>query len=50
MEYLDLPALKIFVQAQNFTDNTTPDFDQSFPVPGASWLFGLKLEFNKSAQ
>jgi outer membrane receptor protein involved in Fe transport len=40
----------LFVQAQNFMNNTTPDFDQSFPVAGASWMFGLRLNFEKWAK
>ena len=39
--------MKFFVQAWNFTNNTTPDWDKSYPVAGASWIFGLNLNFNR---
>ena len=45
VEYQFHPLLKCFVQAENFTNNTTPDWDRSKPVSGASWLFGMKLNF-----
>ena len=47
VDYQFHPNLRFFVQAQNFTNNTKPDFDKSFPVSGASWMFGLSLNFNK---
>ncbi len=50
IDYQFHPNLRLFIQAWNFTDNTTPDFDKGFPVPGASWMFGLNLNFNKSAK
>jgi outer membrane receptor protein involved in Fe transport len=48
VDYQFHPNLKFFIQAQNFTNNTTPDWNKSFPVPGASWMFGLNLNFNKT--
>jgi outer membrane receptor protein involved in Fe transport len=50
LDYQFLPDLRFFIQAQNFTNNTTPDWDKSFPVPGASWMFGLNLNFNKTTK
>jgi outer membrane receptor protein involved in Fe transport len=47
VDYQFHPNLRFFVQAQNFTNNTTPDWDRTFPVPGASWMFGLSFNFNK---
>ncbi|HET9824567.1 MAG TPA: hypothetical protein VFP87_04500, partial [Chitinophagaceae bacterium] len=34
--------------AQNFTGNKTPDWDAASPVPGTSWMFGLRLTFARS--
>jgi len=48
VEYQFHPLLKCFVQAENFTNNTTPDWDRSNPVSGASWLFGMKLNFTRN--
>jgi len=48
IDYQFHPNLRFFIQAQNFTNNTTPDWDKSFPVSGASWMFGLNLSFNKT--
>ncbi len=48
LEYQFHPMVKFFVQAENFTNNTTPDWDRSKPVSGASWMFGMKLNFMKS--
>ena len=50
IDYQFHPNLKFFVQAQNFTNNTTPDWDKSNPVPGASWMFGLNLNFSKATK
>jgi outer membrane receptor protein involved in Fe transport len=50
MDYQFHPNLRFFIQAQNFTNNTTPDWDKSYPVPGASWMFGLNLGFNKTTK
>lgn len=50
IDYQFHPNLKFFIQAQNFTNNTTPDYDKSFPVPGASWMFGLNLNFDSSGK
>ncbi len=47
VDYQFHPNLKFFIQAWNFTNNTTPDWDKSNPVAGASWMFGLNLNFNK---
>lgn len=47
LDYQFHKSMKFFVQAWNFTNNTTPDWDRSFPVAGASWMFGLNLNFNK---
>lgn len=47
IDYQFHPNLRFFIQAQNFTNNTTPDFDKSYPVTGASWMFGLKLNLIK---
>ena len=44
------PNLRFFIQAQNFTNNTTPDVDKTYPVPGASWMFGLNLNFSKATK
>lgn len=44
------PNLRFFIQAQNFTNNTKSDWDKSFPASGASWMFGLNLNFNKTTQ
>ena len=50
VDYQFHPNLRFFIQAQNFTNNTTPDWDKSYPVPGASWMFGLNLNFNKATK
>ncbi len=50
VDYQFHPNLRFFIQAQNFTNNTTPDWNQSYPVPGASWMFGLNLNFNKTTK
>ena len=47
LDYQFHSNMKFFVQAWNFTNNTTPDWDKSFPVPGASWIFGLNLNVNR---
>jgi outer membrane receptor protein involved in Fe transport len=47
IDYQFHPNLGFFIQAQNFTNNTTPDWDKTFPVSGASWMFGLNLNFHK---
>jgi Outer membrane receptor proteins, mostly Fe transport len=47
VDYQFHPNLRFFILSQNFTNNTTPDWDKSYPVPGASWMFGLKLNYNK---
>jgi|GEM_PF-3426199 len=43
VEYMLHRKLRFFVQGLNFTNNTAPDWDRSYPVAGASWLFGLKV-------
>lgn len=50
VDYQFLPSLKFFIQAWNFTNNTTPDWDKSFPVPGAQWIFGLNMNFSEKTK
>jgi hypothetical protein len=50
VDYQFHPGLTFFVQAYNFTDNTTPDWDKSYPVAGAQWMFGIKLDFERFAK
>ncbi len=50
LDYQFQHNLKFFVQAQNFTNNTKTDFDKSYPVPGASWMFGLNMNFSKETK
>lgn len=50
IDYQFHPNLRFFIQAWNFTNNTTPDVDKSFPVTGASWMFGVNLNFNKTTK
>jgi outer membrane receptor protein involved in Fe transport len=50
VDYQFHPNLAFFVQSNNFTDNTTPDWDKSFPVAGAQWMFGIKLDFDRFAK
>jgi len=50
VDYQFHPSLRFFIQAQNFANNITPDIDKSYPTPGASWMFGLNLSFNKTTK
>ena len=50
VDYQFHPNLRFFIQAQNFTNNTTPDWDKSYPVSGASWMFGLNLNITKTTK
>jgi outer membrane receptor protein involved in Fe transport len=50
LDYQFQHNLKFFVQVQNFTNNTKTDFDKSYPVPGASWMFGLNMNFSKATK
>jgi len=50
VDYQFYSNLKFFIQAQNFTNNSTSDWDKSYPVPGASWMFGLNLNFTKKTR
>ena len=50
VDYQFHPNLRFFIQAQNFTNNITPDWDKSYPVSGASWMFGLNMNFNKTTK
>lgn len=48
LSYRFLPLLTGFIQAENFTNNTRPDYDRSTPVAGASWMFGLRMNYTKT--
>lgn len=50
MDYQIHPNLRFFVQAQNFTNNIKTDWDKSFPLPGASWMFGITFNFYKTTK
>lgn len=50
MDYQMHPNLRFFVQAQNFTNNIKTDWDKSFPLPGASWMFGLNFNLNNTTK
>ena len=50
MNYQFNSNIDFFMQVQNFTNNTMPDWDKGSPLPGASWMFGLKLNVDRLAK